>query len=68
MNIFTTRLNEQLAINKITMYKLAKALNKNKQTVINWCTGINEPKISQLKELCEYFDISADYLLGLKEY
>lgn len=62
------RLNELLQENKITKYKLAKDLNVNKQTVIFWCEGINEPKIHYLKDLANYFQVSADYLLGLSDY
>ena len=53
--------------NKISMYKLAKDLNVSKQAVIYWCKGINEPKISYIRQLSLYFDVSADYLLGLED-
>ncbi|MCH5153069.1 MAG: helix-turn-helix transcriptional regulator [Clostridiales bacterium] len=49
------------------MYRLAKELKLSKQTVVNWCSGANEPKASQIAELCKYFDCSADYLLGLSD-
>ena len=67
MDVFVERLNELLEINKISRYKLAKDLNVNRQTVVFWCTGVNEPKISYLKEMAEYFDVSADYLLGITD-
>lgn len=66
--MFAKRLNEVLKDNKISLYKLAKVLKVNNQTTINWSKGITEPKASQLKEICKYLDVSADYLLGLKEY
>ena len=66
--MFAEKLKESIENNKITMYRLAKDLNLNKQTVINWTTGITEPKASDIKKLCIYLDVSADYLLGLKEY
>lgn len=59
----TKTLNEQ----KITMYRVAKDLGLNKQTVINWCNGFNEPKATQIAMLCKYLDVSADYLLGLTD-
>ena len=67
MDIFVQRLNEQLEINKISKYKLAKDLKVNGQTVAFWCNGTNEPKISYLKDIAKYFDVSADYLLGLTD-
>ncbi len=66
MDIFVARLNKLLEENKITKYKLAKDINVSKQTVLFWCDGTNEPKISYLKSLAVYFDVSADYLLGLE--
>lgn len=68
MSIFSQRLNEQLKNNKISMYKLAKDLNHSKQTIVNWCNGTNEPKATQIIELCKYFDVPADYLLGLSDF
>jgi transcriptional regulator with XRE-family HTH domain len=67
MNVFVNRLNELIKEKGITRYKLAKDLNVNKQTVIFWADGINEPKISYLVQLAKYFDVSADYLLGLTD-
>lgn len=68
MEIFVKRLNDLLQERQISMYRLAKDINVNKQTVIFWANGINEPKISYLKALAKYFDVSSDYLLGLSDY
>lgn len=67
VGIFIERVKEQMKLNNISMYKLAKDLEVNKQTVNFWLNGVNEPKISYLIKLCNYFDVSADYLLGLSE-
>lgn len=67
VGIFIERVKEQMRLNNISMYKLAKDLEVNKQTVNFWLNGVNEPKISYLIKLCNYFDVSADYLLGLSE-
>lgn len=32
-----------------------------------WETGKREPNISTLIKICEYFNVSADYLLGLSD-
>lgn len=68
MTIFAERLNKLLSENNISRYRLAKDLGVCKQTVTFWCDGINEPKISYLKLIAEYFYVSADYLLGLENY
>ena len=67
MDIFVLRLNKLIKENKITKYRLAKDLGVSKQAVLWWCDGINEPKISYLQKIAVYFDVSADYLLGLED-
>ena len=67
MKTFTTKLNELLKINKISRYKLAKDLGISQTAIKYWCEDTNEPKITYLKMIAEYFDVSADYLLGLEE-
>ena len=65
--MFAERLKKELNENNITMYKIAKDLKLSKQTVCNWCSGANEPKATQIAEVCRYFNVSADYLLGLSD-
>ncbi len=48
------------------MKQLAKELNTTDAAVSNWENEINEPKISYLKAIAQYFNVSADYLLGLE--
>lgn len=67
MEIFIKRLNKLLKENNITKYKLAKDIGVSKQAVLLWCDGVNEPKISYLKSIAEYFDVTADYLIGLED-
>lgn len=65
MEVFATRLKLLLKEHGMSMYRLAKEIGVNKQTVIFWCNGTNEPKISYLKKIALYFDVSADYLLDI---
>lgn len=67
MTVFEERLNALLKENKISKYRLAQEIGVSKQTVLWWCHGINEPKISYLKKLAIFFDVSSDYLLGLED-
>lgn len=67
VDISVIRLNQLLKENNITMYKLAKDLSVSKQAVIYWSKGINEPKISYIRQLAAYFSVSSDYLLGLED-
>lgn len=67
MDIFAIRLNTLINENKITKYRLAKDIKCSKQSVSNWCDGISEPKITYIRILAKYFDVTADYLLGLED-
>ena len=48
------------------MKQLAKELNTTDAAISNWENEINEPKISYLKAIAVYFNVSTDYLLGLE--
>ncbi len=61
------RLNKLIKENHITKYRLAKELNVSKQAVLYWCDGINEPKITYIRLIAQYFDVTSDYLLGLED-
>lgn len=68
MDIFTKRLNELIKEKGITRYQLSKAIKVNPQTIYFWCTGTNEPKISYLKAIADYFQVCSDYLLGRQDW
>lgn len=61
---FGARLKEIRIKNKITLRELAKILNVNFSTISRWENGEISPSINYLKSICDYFDISADYLIG----
>ena len=44
---------------------LANILNTTQKKISRIETGENEPNLQDIKTLCIYFNISADYLLGL---
>ena len=64
--------NLRLQQNK-TMDEMAKEFNSRFGTTIarsnisRWESGENEPSLAMAKRLCEYYEITADYLLGLPE-
>ena len=66
MSIFAQRLRELRQEKGLSMKQLAKELNTTDAAVSNWENEINEPKISYLKAIAKYFNVSADYLLGLE--
>lgn len=51
----------------ITQKQLAFVMSKSETAVASWEQGLSEPCVNDLRLLCKYFDVSADYLLGLEE-
>lgn len=51
----------------ITQRNLAKYLNIAQNTYSQYENGKREIPISVLVKLCQYFEVSADYILGLSE-
>lgn len=47
--------------------ELAEMLFVNQTAVSQWERGITTPNKSSLAKLCDLFDVSADYLLGIEE-
>lgn len=66
MKIFAERLRELRIDKGLSMKQLAKALNTTDAAISNWENDINEPKITYLKDIAIFFEISTDYLLELE--
>lgn len=45
--------------------ELAKAIGVNRKQIYRWVNNEAEAGIYKLKAICEHFNVSADYLLGL---
>lgn len=52
---------------EINQTKLAQATNMTQRKVSYLECGKYEPSISDIVVLCRYFNVSADYLLGLSD-
>ncbi len=48
--------------------ELASALYVTKATISNWERGERDLKSSTIIQLSEYFEVTADYLLGMSDY
>lgn len=46
---------------------IAAVLNTTQQVYSRYEKGINDLPICRLKKLCEYYQVSADYILGLSK-
>lgn len=53
--------------NDIKQSEIAKLLNKSQQGYSHIESGRAELKIDDLVKLCRFYDISADYLIGLSD-
>ena len=53
--------------NNKTQKQLAEILNTTDDSVFSWENGRSEPSIEMIRRICKYFEVSADYLLGLSD-
>ena len=58
------RLKELRFRNDITQAEFVRALGVAHQTVASWESGRTEPSNTALRDIADYFNVSADYLLG----
>lgn len=67
LNQFAARLTELLYENKISKRELAKKIGVSATSISDWSTGKIQPTVENVYLICEYFHVSADYMLGLKD-
>ena len=48
----------------LTQEELAKKLDVTKQTISQYERGVRRPDVTTIDALCDFFNVSADYLLG----
>ena len=65
-NIFCERLKELRIEKGLGQVEPAKEINVSKGIISLWGNGLREPKLSNLIVLAQFFDVSIDYLSGLK--
>lgn len=66
--ILGQRLKELREERSLTQRQLADELGINSVTYLHYEKSQREPPIALLVEVAKYFDVSVDYLLGLKDY
>ncbi len=62
------RLKESRKAAGYTQEQIAQIMGMTQQQYSRFENGIYELNYAQLVKLCNLYDISADYLLGLKQY
>ena len=63
-NIFSERLKALRNEKGITLEKFGAMFDVSKQSAQRWETGINTPTAENIVAIADYFEVSADYLLG----
>lgn len=66
-NGFSDILKEFLENNDLTQTEFAKIVGIKQSQVSEWLKGKAKPGYDLLKKIAISFDISADYLLGIKD-
>lgn len=64
MEIFE-RINALIEDNDTNIAELANTIGVNRKQITRWKNNEAEMGIFKLKELCRYYGVSADYILGL---
>lgn len=64
---FKDRLKELRTAKKLSQMQLAKAINISQSAIAKWELGKTEPTASAIIALAEFFDETADYILGKED-
>ncbi|MDE7182671.1 MAG: helix-turn-helix domain-containing protein [Clostridia bacterium] len=67
MKIFQERLRELRKLKNLSQKQLAEILKTNNSSICDWECGRSQPDLQTLAGIARYFEVSADYLLGLED-
>ena len=67
MKTFGEKLKELRIDKGLTQKKVAEALSVTVSTLSHWECNYQEPSYKYLLTLCRFYEVSADYLIGLTE-
>lgn len=62
--MFTKNFNNLLYEKNLTYTALSKELNIPQTTMSNWLNRGSKPNIEDLIKICDYFNVSLDYIMG----
>lgn len=65
--IFAFRLRQLMQEKKVTCRKLGNVVKTSYASISNYRSGRCEPDIEMIVGICKYFNVSADWLLGLSD-
>ena len=64
---FATRLYELRVLRRLTQKEVGEAVGLSAKSICTIETGVSKTSIDKLVLLAKFFDVSTDYLLGLKD-
>lgn len=67
MTHYTKRLRDLREDHDLTQAQIAKQLKMKQQQYQTYESGAVQLPITKLQDLCEIYDVSADYILGLTD-
>jgi transcriptional regulator with XRE-family HTH domain len=67
MNVFAQRLKELRSEKGLSTMVLGKLIGVSDMSICRWENNKNDIKAEQLVAVAKFFDVSADYLLGLRD-
>lgn len=65
--MFALRLTELLIENNLSKRGFAQKIGVSAMSISDWTTGKVQPTAENIYTVAVYFDVSADYLLGLED-
>ena len=64
MATYSSRIRELREAKSLSQDQLAEKLNVTKQAISQYERGVRKPSMPMLEALCDFFNVSSDYLLG----
>ena len=64
---FEIRLKELRKEKNLTQKELAQIFSTTDDSIFSWEKGRSQPSIDTIRKFCEFFEVSADYLLGIED-
>ena len=61
------RLREEIKRSGMTTVEIARRVGVSPEMITQYCTTKKLPRLDPFARLCQVLDVSADYLLGIKE-
>lgn len=63
-----TRLCEEIRNSNLSTIEIVEKVGVSPEMITQYCTTKKLPRLDTFAELCKVLNVSADYILGIKEY